>query len=117
MGKSAVAHIHLRDRGNDVNLRITLRGAAFVRDDHRSQRIALRMNGTEKGAWDVNFGQERFEKSFDIKMMDGEDMLELVFTLPDATSPARLGESLDKRHLGMLLGEVRVEAIEPRSAP
>ena len=96
----------------ETDLELVLDAAGFVAgDERREQRLILSING-------VRVGEERFTDArrtarfrVPADAWNRRSPQAIVLELPDAISPAFVGESADKRQLGLQLHELKIQAV------
>lgn len=102
----AVLNVPVREPESDVILSAVFH--AFVRPDHgvNQQRVNVLVNDQEIAKWVITEGGVKEHKLIiSRELLDGP-LMEIVFELPDAASPAELGVSGDPRTLAIAMREI-----------
>ena len=90
------------------DLLMTCKFRAFVPDGVGKQRVIVNVNGVTVGSLEVTENELK-EYAFTIPEDIFDDLIEIVFELPDATSPSEHGISNDSRKLGIALRTMRLQ--------
>lgn len=85
---------------NSRNTQLTFKASAFVVAGRARQRVTVKLNGTVVGKFEITDDRDH-EYMFELPATIIHSQNVLSFTLPDATSPKRLGLSNDPRTLGL----------------
>jgi hypothetical protein len=101
-GSSEVV-LHLPPAPTEDTYLLNMRVAPFVAGPIRRQRVSLSVGGELVAQWSISHPGHYFALLFDRHLAQKQD---LVFHLPDGSSPRELGINADDRQLGLLFYEV-----------
>jgi hypothetical protein len=92
------------------DMRIKLSVSAFIPQSHPRQRVDVLANGELLTQQTFELGSDS-EVSLVIpaRLVGNDNLVRLVFNLPDAISPANLGLSIDQRQLSIGVMQLRVD--------
>lgn len=110
--KKAALVIQVPEQHRDTDLALTLWYNAFINAEKLPrQRIEISVNGAVVDAWVENTGGLTNRRISIPASANATGKLDIVFSFPDAASPASLGIGSDRKALGIALRSVQLDTL------